>query len=96
MRTRTPMLNEPTYDPNRLLDEVLLKLSLKNDAALSRSLGVGPSVLSKVRHGRAPVPALLIIQIHEATALSIDDIHFLMGVPSFRQQRREHHAEHYN
>lgn len=85
MSTKSPLFNEPSYDPNRLLDQVLLTLSLKNDAALSRSLGVGPAVLSKIRHRRLPVPAMLVIQIHEATAMTIDEIRSLMGAPGFER-----------
>lgn len=80
MKTQSKLLSDPNYDPNRLLNEVLSKLCLKNDAALSRALGVAPPVLSKVRHRRLPVAADLIIQIHDATTLSIDEIRRLMGV----------------
>lgn len=78
------LLDDPNYDPDRLLDEVLATLCLKNDAALSRALGIAPPVLSKVRHRRLPVAAGLIIQIHDATRLSIDDIRGLMGVARAR------------
>lgn len=80
MRSPAKLLNDPNYDPNRLLNEVLLKLRLKNDAALSRALGIAPPVLSKVRHRRLPVAADLILRIHEATMLSVDEIRGLMGV----------------
>jgi hypothetical protein len=80
MKNQAMLLNDPNYDPNRLLNEVLLTLRLKNDAALSRLLGIAPPVLSKVRHRRLPVAADLILRIHEATMLSIDEIRGLMGV----------------
>ena len=80
MRIQAKLLSDPNYNPNRLLDATLSKLQLKNDAALSRSLGIAPSVLSKVRHRRSPVAAGLMIQIHEATRLSIEEIRNLMGV----------------
>lgn len=86
MRTPIPMLSNPSYDPNRLLDNVIRKLSLKNDAALSRTLGVGAAVLSKVRHRRLPVAAGLIIQIHDATQMSIDEIRALMGISDGTRQ----------
>lgn len=65
MRTQAKLLNDPNYDPNRLLNAMLSKLCLKNDAALARALGVAPPVLSKVRHRRLG----LILQIHDATML---------------------------
>lgn len=80
MKNQAKLLSDPNYDPNRLLNEVLLTLRLKNDAALSRLLGIAPPVLSKVRHRRLPVAADLILRIHEATMLSIDEIRGLMGV----------------
>ena len=43
------------YDPDRLLATLISKLSLKNDAALSRALEVSPPVISKIRHRRLPV-----------------------------------------
>ncbi|MBB5198738.1 hypothetical protein HNR39_000548 [Glaciimonas immobilis] len=41
-----------TYDPAQLLDAVIQKLHLKNDAALSRSLEISPPIISKIRHRR--------------------------------------------
>lgn len=80
MKTPEKVLSDPNYTPNRLLDAVLTQLRLKNDAALSRTLGVAPPVLSKVRHRRLPVAPGLMIQIHDATQLSIDEIRLLMGI----------------
>lgn len=80
MKNQTELLSHPSYNPNRLLDRVLTLLSLKNDAALARVLGVAPPVLSKVRHHRLPLPAGLMIQIHDVTRLSLDEIRCLLGV----------------
>lgn len=68
-----------SYDPGRLLDVLCNNLRLKNDAALARTLEVGPPVLSKIRHRRMPVGAALLIRIHEVTGLKISDLRFLMG-----------------
>jgi hypothetical protein len=67
------------YDPNTFLDKMLDILRLKNDAALSRALEVGPPVISKIRHGRLPVGAGLLIRIHEVTGLSVADLRLLLG-----------------
>lgn len=72
------MANE-TYDPNALLDMLLQKFALKNDAALARVLEVQPPVLSKVRHQKLPVGASLLVRIHELTGQSIRDLRALMG-----------------
>ena len=67
------------YDPNRVLDAIINKLKLKNDAALSRLLEVAPPVISKIRHQKLPVGASLLIRMHEVSELSIRDLRYLMG-----------------
>ena len=67
------------YDPNNLLDTLIDKLHLKNDAALSRALEVAPPVISKIRHRTLPVGASLLIRMHEVTDLSIRELRELMG-----------------
>ena len=74
-----PLLNRPEYDPNNLLDSLIEKLGLKNDAALSRALEVAPPVISKIRHRRLPVGASLLIRMHEVSDLSIKELRSLMG-----------------
>jgi hypothetical protein len=59
---------------NALLDKALKLTHLKNDAALSRALEVAPPVLSKIRHGRLPVGATLLIALHEITGMSIAEM----------------------
>ena len=67
------------YDPNNLLDTLIDKLHLKNDAALSRALELAPPVISKIRHRRLPVGASLLIRMHEVSDLSIRELRTLMG-----------------
>ena len=67
------------YDPNNLLDTLIDKLHLKNDAALSRALEVAPPVISKIRHRRLPVGASLLIRMHEVSDLSIRELRTLRG-----------------
>jgi hypothetical protein len=67
------------YDPNNLLDTLIDKLHLKNDAALSRALEVAPPVISKIRHRRLPVGASLLIRMHEVSDFSIRELRTLMG-----------------
>ena len=73
------LTDQLAYDPNNLLDSLIEKLSLKNDAALSRALEVAPPVISKIRHHRLPVGASLLIRMHEVSDLSIKDLRILMG-----------------
>ena len=73
------LADQINYDPNNLLDALIEKLNLKNDAALSRALEVAPPVISKIRHRRLPVGASLLIRMHEVSDLSIADLRTLMG-----------------
>lgn len=70
---------EIVYNPNHLLDTLLEKLQLKNDAALSRALEVAPPVISKIRHGKLQVGASVLIRMHEVTGMAIRDLRDLMG-----------------
>lgn len=67
------------YDPNNLLTGIIRLLNLKNDAALSRTLEVAPPVISKIRHGRLPVGASLLIRMHEISNMSIRELREMMG-----------------
>lgn len=80
------VLEDSSYDPNRLLDHLLNILNLKNDASLSRLLEVAPPVISKVRHRVLPVGPALLIRMHEVSDLNIRDLKDLMG--DRRQKQR--------
>jgi hypothetical protein len=71
--------SQESYNPNNLLDTLIQKLSLKNDAALSRALEVAPPVISKIRHRRLPVGASMLIRMHEVSAMSVRELRDLMG-----------------
>lgn len=73
------LISQQTYDPNKLLNALIDRLNLKNDAALSRALNVAPPVISKIRHARLPVGASMLIRMHEETGLSIRELRDLMG-----------------
>jgi plasmid maintenance system antidote protein VapI len=74
-----PQTLPPGYNPNYLLDVMLEKLKLKNDAALSRMLEVAPPVISKIRHRRLPVGASMLIRLHEVSDLSVAELRGLLG-----------------
>ncbi len=59
---------------NDLLDMLLDKPGMKNDAALARALEVAPPVISKIRHGRLPIGASLLIRMHEVFDVSISEL----------------------
>ena len=68
------------YDPNRVLDAIMKKLHLKNDAALSRALEVAPPVISKIRHRTLPIGATILLRMHEVSNFSIRELRALMAV----------------
>ena len=74
-----PQTSQAGYDPNRLLDSMLERLKLKNDAALSRALEVAPPVISKIRHRRLPVGASMLIRMHEVSDLSVAELREMLG-----------------
>jgi transcriptional regulator with XRE-family HTH domain len=89
-----PAPEEQEYSPARLLDVLVARLRLKNDAALSRLLGVEAPTISKIRHKRLRVGAAMLLRMHEVTHLSIDELRALMGdrrarmrLPGEQQQR---------
>lgn len=71
--------NAHRYEPSHLLDTLQATLKLKNDAGLSRMLGLSAPVISKIRHRQIPVGASVLIRIHEVTELSIAVLRGLMG-----------------
>jgi len=73
------------YDPNRLLDFLIERLKLKNDAALARTLAIMPPMISKVRSRRAAISPALLVVMHEASGISLEELREQMGDrrPSF-------------
>ena len=79
MDQQHPQASQTSYDPNHLLDIMLEKLKLKNDAALSRALEVAPPIISKIRHRHLPVGASMLIRMHEVTDMSVAELRELLG-----------------
>jgi hypothetical protein len=79
MNQEYPLTSQPDYNPDNLLDAMLEKLQLRNDAALSRALEVAPPVISKIRHRRLPVGASILLRMHEVSNLSVAELRELLG-----------------
>ena len=60
--------------PHCLLDHVLRRQRLKNDAELSRRLLLAPSSISKIRRGRCGVSAEVMLRVHEAFDIPIAEL----------------------
>lgn len=57
-----------------LLDALLLKLNLKNDAELCRAVDMQPSAISKLRTDTIPIWAKVLLRFHEASGISIREL----------------------
>jgi hypothetical protein len=68
-----------SYDPNKLLNIVNARLGVSSDGALSRKLKVARKLIGDIRAGRTPVGGSLLLLMHEATGISIDELRRLMG-----------------
>ena len=67
------------YDPNLLLDTLMHHLGIDSDGALSRRLKVAREVISSIRRGTMPVCASMLLWMHEATGIGIDELRRIMG-----------------
>ena len=61
-------------DAHALLDFLIKEYGLKNDAALSRALGIRPSAISKIRARTLGFSGDMKILVHKKTGMSIEDI----------------------
>lgn len=57
-----------------LLDAVIARHGLKNDAALARKLEVAPPQISKIRKSRLPVGSALILRMIEDDIMPLAEI----------------------
>ena len=64
---------------NVLLDTIIDKYMLKNDAALARLLGISPVVLSKIRNGHKRIGPTIILAVHETTDMPVSKIKELIA-----------------
>lgn len=73
---------EAAAQVNELFDRAITELKIRSDAALCRSLGVAPPVISKMRHARLPVGDSMLIRLHEVLGWGIVDMKKELGLPS--------------
>jgi plasmid maintenance system antidote protein VapI len=71
---RARAMEPSSFVPNPLLDTLIEKLKLKNDAELCRVLEVQPPIISKIRHGKLAVGATILLRMHEKSDLSIREL----------------------
>jgi hypothetical protein len=67
------------YDPNRLLDNLMERLEISCDQALSRRLKIAMQVISNIRSGYLPIRASMLLWFSESTGASIDELRRVLG-----------------
>ena len=58
----------------KLLDELLKRFQIKNDAALARELEIGPADVCKLRSGKVALGPRVILSIHEHLGVPVAEI----------------------
>jgi plasmid maintenance system antidote protein VapI len=71
---RARSLEPSRFVPNPLLDTLIQRMHLKNDAELCRVLEVQPPIISKIRHGKLNVGATILLRMHEKSNISIREL----------------------
>lgn len=70
-----------TGSASNLLDVLIDKMNLPNDAALGRRMGMSAPAISKLRNGKMEVGATFLINAHEETGLTIAELKEHAGLP---------------
>ena len=65
---------------NKLIDALIEKMNLKNDAALARKLEVAPPVISKIRHDRLKIGASFILRGHIESGMPVKEMMKMAGL----------------
>jgi len=71
---RARALEPSSFVPNKLLDTLIERLQLKNDAELCRVLEVQPPIISKIRHRKLNVGATILLRMHEKSNIPIREL----------------------
>lgn len=70
----------------KLLDALIEREHLNNDAALARKIGVRAPQISRIRHGVAGVSAGMLIQMYDTTGMSLDELRKIAGIPKAKSK----------
>lgn len=69
---------------NNLLDHLIERFGLKNDARLAKAIDFAPPDISRMRHNKRQIGAMFIIAVHECFDLPIAEIKRLAGLPAYQ------------
>jgi hypothetical protein len=67
------------YDPNRLLNTIMSRLSLKSDRELSRKLHISYKLLEKIRSGALTISPSMLLWMAECAQTSIEELRSVLG-----------------
>jgi transcriptional regulator with XRE-family HTH domain len=70
--SNTSLQKHPSQSP--LIDYLLNCLKLKTDAQLARAIGIPHPIVSRLRHGKIPVSAGILLKLHDTTGLTVDEL----------------------
>lgn len=70
-----------TQDPNGLLDALIGKHQLKNDAALARFMQIAPPVVSKLRGYKMAVGDSFVLRCVETAGLTLAEVRVFVPSP---------------
>lgn len=73
------MTTQTNIEPAKLLDHIMAKFHLKNDAALANFLQIKPPIISKIRNRHYGMSADLLIRIHDLTDIPVRALRNIMG-----------------
>lgn len=66
------------YDPNEMLNALLSRLHLADDAQLAEKLGVDVHILTRIRERRLRISPSLLVLIQQATEVNVPELRSLM------------------
>jgi hypothetical protein len=67
-------INHPDYTPGPFIDWLRQVFECRNDAKLALKLEITPSAISKWRKRKQPIPAHVLIAVHEHNGMKTLDI----------------------
>lgn len=76
--------SQKAYDPEGLLDSLLSRMRVKEDAELARVLKIEKRLIGKIRDRRLQISGSMLLLIQEATGISVGELRSIL-----RDRRRK-------
>ncbi|SNS53186.1 hypothetical protein SAMN06265795_103237 [Noviherbaspirillum humi] len=74
-----PSATPGEYDPSKLLNALIARMNLKQDADLARTLALDEKTLKKIRDRRLQISTSMLMQMQEATGINVADLRMLLN-----------------